>query len=65
MSDALRHFFVPLVRNIFCPKTVLHGVNRIDKFIKNCTLHGWLVNEIDVETRIDINKKVNENIELE
>lgn len=43
----------------------INGVNRIDEFIKNCTLNGWLVNKIDVQTRIDINKKVNEDIEFE
>ena len=43
----------------------INGVNRIDEFIKNCTLNGWLVNEIDVQTRVDINKKVNEDIEFE
>lgn len=43
----------------------INGINRIDEFIKNCTLNGWLVNKIDVQTRVDINKKVNEDIELE
>ena len=43
----------------------MNGVNRIDEFIKNCTLNGWLVNKIDVQTRIDINNKVNEKIEFE
>ena len=43
----------------------INGVNRINEFIKNCTLNGWLVNEIDVQTRVDINKKVNEDIEFE
>lgn len=43
----------------------INGVNRIDEFIKNCTLNGWLVNEIDVQTRVDLNKKVNEDIEFE
>ena len=43
----------------------INGVNRIDEFIKNCTLNGWLVNRIDVQTRVDINKKVNEDIEFE
>lgn len=43
----------------------MNGINRIDEFIRNCTLNGWLVNTIDVETRIDINKKVNEEIEFE
>lgn len=41
-----------------------NGINRIDEFIKNCTLNGWLVNRIDVKNRIDIHKKVNEDIEF-
>ena len=43
----------------------INGVNRIDEFIKNCTLNGWLVNRIDIQTRVDFNKKVNEDIEFE
>lgn len=43
----------------------INGVNRMDEFIRNCTLNGWLVNKIDVQTRVDINKKVNEDIEFE
>ena len=42
----------------------IKGINRIDEFIKNCTLNGWLVNRIDVKNRIDIHKKVNEDIEF-
>ncbi|KDE66674.1 serine protease [Fusobacterium necrophorum subsp. funduliforme] len=43
----------------------MNGVNRIDEFIRNCTLNGWLVNIIDVDNRIDIHQKVNEEIEFE
>ena len=43
----------------------INGVNRIDEFIKNCSLNGWLVNKIDVQTRVDITKKVNEDIDIE
>ena len=43
----------------------INGINRIDEFIKNCTLNGWLVNSIDIKTRIDINKKINEEIIFE
>ena len=42
----------------------MYGVNRIDEFIRNCNLNGWLVNKIDVENRIDIHKNVNEEIEF-
>lgn len=43
----------------------INGVNRIDEFIKNCILNGWLVNSLDVQNRIDINKKINEDVEFE
>ncbi len=43
----------------------INGVNRIDEFVKNCTLNGWLVNQLDIQTRIDVNQKVNEEIEFE
>lgn len=43
----------------------INGVNRIDEFIRNCSLNGWLVNQIDIQNRIDINKKVNEEIVFE
>lgn len=42
----------------------INGVNRIDEFIKNCHLNGWLVNTIDVQNRINIHEKVNEEIEF-
>ena len=32
----------------------INGINRIDEFIKNAQLRGWLVNKIDIDTRVDI-----------
>lgn len=43
----------------------MKGINRIDEFIKSCILNGWLVNEIDIENRIKIHQKVNEEIIFE
>ena len=43
----------------------INGINRIDEFIRNCTLNGWLVTPIDVKARIDINQKINEEIIFE
>ena len=43
----------------------MNGVNRIDEFIRSCTLNGWIVNVIDVVNRVDIHQKVNEEIEFE
>ena len=40
----------------------INNVNRIDEFIKNCHLSGWLVNVIDVTTRVNIQQKLNEEI---
>ena len=43
----------------------MYGVNRIDEFIKNCNFNGWLVNTIDIQNRIDIHRKINEEIDFE
>lgn len=43
----------------------MYGINRIDEFIKNCNLNGWLVNRIDIDSRTDIHEKVNEDIVFE
>lgn len=42
----------------------MYGVNRIDEFIRNCNLNGWIVNKIDVKNRIDIHEKINEEIQF-
>ena len=42
----------------------INGINRIDEFIRNCSLNGWLVNQVDISNRIDIHKLINETIEL-
>ena len=43
----------------------INGVNRMDEFIRNCTLNGWNVNVIDVKNRVTIHRKMNEEIEFE
>lgn len=43
----------------------MRGVNRIDEFIKNCELSGWLVNIVDIKNRIDIHEMVSEEVEFE
>lgn len=43
----------------------VNGVNRIDEFIKNCNLSGWIVNELNINTRIELNQKMQEYIEFE
>lgn len=43
----------------------INGVNRMDEFIKNCFLRGWLVNKLEVENRIDIYNIAEEEIEFD
>lgn len=43
----------------------INGINRIDEFIRNCHLNGWLVNELNIKTRVDIHQIINEDIEFE
>lgn len=43
----------------------INGINRIDEFINNCYLNGWLVNKLDIQVKLDINQKINEDIEFE
>lgn len=43
----------------------INGVNRIEEFVQQCSLKGWIVNRINVEERIDIFETANETIELE
>ena len=43
----------------------VNGRNRIQEFIQQCQFRGWLVNRVDVQTRVDIYNIENEEIELE
>jgi len=42
----------------------INGVNRIDEFIKHCSLRGWLVNRIDIKQRVDVYNIAEEEIEF-
>lgn len=43
----------------------LNGKNRIEEFIKQCSLKGWLVNRINVENQIHIYNKAEENVKFD
>jgi len=43
----------------------VNGVNRIDDFIRACTLRGWIVNEIDIQNRIEVYNNNQEEIIFE
>lgn len=43
----------------------MYGKNRIDDFIKMCMAKGWIVNRLDVENRLDVYAKAEEEIEFE
>ncbi len=42
----------------------IDGVNRIDEFIKNCSLRNWLVTRVDVKQRVDIYNIAEEEIDF-
>lgn len=43
----------------------MNGKNRIDDFIKLCMMRNWIVNRIDVESRIEVFEKAEEEITFE
>lgn len=43
----------------------IYGVNRIQEFIQQCSAKGWIVNKINVENRIDIYNKAQEELKFE
>ena len=40
----------------------MNGINRIDDFVKACTLRGFIVNRLDVQNRIEIYNSTQEEI---
>lgn len=40
----------------------IYGVNRIEDFIRQCSLKMWLVNRIDVKNKVEIYNKMNEEV---
>ena len=43
----------------------INGINRIDDFIKACTLRGWIVSTIDVDNQINLYNASQEEITFE
>lgn len=42
----------------------MYGVNRIEEFIRNCHLNGWLVNKIDVQIGLIFMKRLMRRLSL-
>lgn len=40
----------------------LNGINRVDEFVKACTLRGFIVNKLDVQNRVEIYNATQEEI---
>lgn len=55
----------PLNFGIVVTLKEVNGINRIEDFIKACTLRGWIVNRIDVQNQLDIYATSQEEIQLE
>ena len=55
----------PLTFGVVVTLKEMNGVNRIDDFIKMCIARGWIVNRLDVQNRIDVYTKAEEEITFE
>lgn len=42
----------------------IFGKNRIDEFVQQCLFNGWIINRIDINQKIAIYNKVNEDIDI-
>lgn len=43
----------------------INGVNRMSEFINQCSLRGWLVNQVNVENRVEIYNNAQAEIEFD
>ena len=43
----------------------MKGINRVQEFIRNCNLRGWIVTEVDLENRVSLYNVNQEDITLE
>ena len=43
----------------------INGVNRIEDFIQQCSLRGWIINRVNVENQIDIYQTAEEDIHFD
>lgn len=43
----------------------IHGKNRIDEFIHQCSFHQWFIEEVDIKNKFDIYNVAEEEIKLE
>lgn len=56
---------VPLNFGVVVTLKEVNGINRIEDFIKACTLRGWIVNRIEVQNQLDIYASSQEEIHFE
>lgn len=62
LSTQMRY---PLNFGVVVTLKEVNGVNRIEDFIKACTLRGWIVNRIDIQNQLDIYASSQEEIHFE
>ena len=43
----------------------IKGINRIQDFITACTLRGWIVNELDIDVRVEVYNTNQEEVVFE
>ena len=43
----------------------IHGKNRIDEFIQQCSFNKWFVEEVDIQNKFDIYNVAEEEIDFD
>jgi hypothetical protein len=43
----------------------INGLNRIEEFVRQCSMRGWIVNRISVDSSVDIYNKLQEEMDFE
>lgn len=55
----------PLPFGVVVTLKEMYGRNRCADFMKLCTMRGWIVNRLDVESRVEVYAKSEEELQLE
>jgi hypothetical protein len=43
----------------------INGLNRIEEFIRQCSLRGWIVSRVNIDNKVDVYNKLQEELNIE
>ena len=59
------HMKNPLNFGIVITLKELSGKNRMDEFIQSCQVHGYIVHEMDINTRVEVYNQSKQELNFE